>query len=260
MWPRWLPKRARLPLIAQIAGGAALVAAIAMPRWSDAPPSSITPSPHAQSFDLTPSSPPPPAHLNLDVRHAFRAVDLSLTVDGKRALDTKLPGGGKRFGMFGKRAERGFTKTLELPPGVRIVRVRVRSAPDKFDQTRVERFDLDSASVATLRVSADKSGLSIVAVRPSASQASVVAAAPPVVQAAPVTPVQTTQLQATQAQATHMVQQASALAELYKALRSMLIAMAGFVASTATAFVVQEFLKSRRGLNFARNQAVSPPQ
>jgi hypothetical protein len=47
-----------------------------------------------------------------------------------------------------------------------------------------------------------------------------------------------------------MVQQASALAELYKALRSMLIAIAGFVASTATAFVVQEFLKSRRGLTF----------
>src|SRR6185436_6175701 len=121
--------------------------------------------------EVNPSSPPRPAHLNLDVRHTFRTVDLSLTVDGKRALETRLTGGGKRFGVFGKRAERGFTPTLDLPPGVRIVRVRLRSEPDKFDQTRVERFDLDSASVATLRIAADKSGLSIVAERPRAAQA-----------------------------------------------------------------------------------------
>jgi hypothetical protein len=261
VWPRWLPIRARLPLIAQIAGGAALVAALAMPRWSDVPPPSTPPSPPAQPADVNPSSSPPagestqstrprPAHLNLDVRHAFRTVDLSLTVDGKRALDTKLTGSGKRFGVFGKRAERGFTKTLDLRPGVRIVGVRLRSGPDKFDQTRVERFDLESASVATLRIAADKSGLSIVAERPPAPQAPPVAVAPPVAQTTPATPVQATQLQASQAQATQMVQQASALAELYKSLRSMLIAIAGMIASTATAFVVQEFLKSRRGLTF----------
>ena len=187
------------------------------------------------------------------MRHAFRSVDLSLTVDGKRALHTTLAGSGKRFGVFGKRAERGFTKTLDLPPGVRIVGIRLRSEPDKFDQTRVERFDLDSASVATLRIAADKSGLSIVAERPPARQALPVAAAPPVAQTTPMTPVQATQLQATQAEATQMVQQASALAELYKSLRSILIAIAGMVASTATAFVVQEFLKSRRGLSLFRS-------
>ena len=268
-WPQWLPIRARLPLIALIAGGAALVAAIAMPRWSDVPPPSTPPSALAQPADVDPSSPPPavdsappaprPAHLNLDVRHAFRTVDLSVTVDGKRALTTKLTGSGKRFGVFGKRAARGFTKTLDLPPGVRIVGVRLRSEADKFDQTRVERFDLNPASVASLRIAADKSGLSLVAERPAA-QAAPVAAAPRVAQTTPVTPVQETQLQASQAQATQMVQQASALAELYKSLRSMLIAIAGFVASTATAFVVQEFLKSRRGLTFARNPAFQPPQ
>jgi hypothetical protein len=246
LWPRWLPIRARLPLIAQIAGGAALVAALAMPRLSDVPPPSTPSSPLARPADVNPSTPPRPAHLNLDVRHAFRTVNLSLTVDGKRALDTTLTGGGKRFGVFGKRAERGFTKTLDLPPGVRIVGVRLRSEPDNFDQTRVERFDLDSASVATLRIAADKSGLSIVAERPLPPQAPPVAAAP--------------QAQATQAQATQMAQQASALAEVYKSLRSMLIAVAGFVASTATAFVVQEFLKSRRGLTFARGPAFHPPQ
>jgi hypothetical protein len=232
-----LPIRARLPLIAQIAGGAALVAALAMPRWSSPPPAA----------DPTPSAAPRPAHLNLDVRHAFRTVDLSITVDGKRALDTTLTGSGKRFGVFGRRAERGFTKTLDVQPGVRIVRVRLRSEPDKFDQTRVERFDLDSASVATLRITADKSGLAIVAERPPAPQAPRVAAAPPVAQA-------------TQAEATQTAQEASALAELYKTLRSTLIAIATFVASTATAYVVQEFLKSRRELTFARNPAIHPHQ
>jgi hypothetical protein len=268
VWPRWLPIRARLPLIAQIAGGAALVAAIAMPRWSDVPPPSTPPSPPAQPADVDPSSPPPaadptpsgpprPAHLNLDVRHAFRTVDLSITVDGERALDTKLTGSGKRFGVFGKRAERGFAKTLDMPPGVRIVGVRLRSEPDKFDQTRVERFDLDSASVATLRIAADKSGLSIVAERPPAPQAPPVAGAPPVAQTTP-TPVQATQLPATQAQATQMAQEASALAELYESLRSILIGIAGFVASSATAFVVQEYLKSRRELIFRSQSGVSP--
>ncbi len=79
----------------------------------------------------------------------------------------------------------------------------------------MERFDLDSASVATLRIAADKSGLSIVAERPPAPQAGPVGAAPAVVQTTQVTPVSATQLQATQAQSTQMVQQASALAELY---------------------------------------------
>jgi hypothetical protein len=259
-----LPIRARLPLIAQIAGAAALVAALAMPRWSDVTPPSTPLAPPAQPADVNPSTTPPaadrtlparprPAHLNLDVRHAFRSVDLSLTVDGKRALHTTLTGSGKRFGVFGKRAERGFTKTLDLPPGVRIVGIRLRSESDKFDQTRVERFDLDSASVATLRIAADKSGLSIVAERPPAPQARPLAGAPPVAQTTAVTPVPATQLQASQAEATQMVQQASALAELYKSLRSILIAIAGMVASTATAFVVQEFLKSRRGLTLFRS-------
>ncbi len=94
-------------------------------------------------------------------------VDLSVTVDGKTAFKSKLDGSGKRFKMFGKRSERGFTHTLDLAPGVRVVRVRVQSADDKFDQTRVERFDLGSASVAALRVTADKSGMSLVANHPA---------------------------------------------------------------------------------------------
>ena len=149
-------------------------------------------------------------------------------------LDTTLAGNSKRFRMFGKRAERSFTKSLNLSPGVRVVRVRVRSAADKFDQTRVERFDLDSAAVAALEIEAGRSGLSVVADRP----------VPPVRPPAP----QVIQVpQAVQvAQAVQAAQQAGALAELYQTLRSILIAVAGFVGSAATGFVVQEFLRARK--------------
>jgi hypothetical protein len=260
IWPRWLPLRARLPLIAQIAGAAALIAAVAMPRWTgtampsseqapaaaEATPPATTTTPTAAITPAPPPEPPRPAHLNLDVRHSLRSVNLSVTVDGKSVLETTLAGSGRRFGVIGKRAARGFTRTIEVAPGVRIVRVRVRSAEDKFDQTRVERFDLDAAAVASIRIAAERSGLTLVADRPMpAPVAQVVPAGGPVSSASVVPqPGQVSQgLQG--AEAAQSAQEATALAELYQSLRSILIAMAGFVASVASGFLFEEFLKSR---------------
>ena len=246
IWPRWLPIRARLPLIAQISGAALLLAAIAMPNWStvatttpDAPAAAV-PAVEATPAvaTLPPAVPARPAHLNLDVRHNFRSVDFSVTVDGARALDTKIEGTGKKFGVFGKRGEKGVTATLDLEPGTRVVRVRVRSTADKFDQTRVERFDLASASVASMRIVAEKAGLSVFADRPSAP-ATQVAAPPPPPPAVPVAHVAPRPVQQ---------QHISAAAELYQALRQSLIAIAGFVASAATGYLVQEFLRNKKGL------------
>ena len=271
IWPRWLPIPARLPLIAQITAAFALMAAVTMPRWADVPrvsdpaslalsshPAATNPAPLPRGVAPVPAVIAGPAHLNLDVRHNFRSVDLSVTVDGKPALETKLAGSGKRFGVIGKRAERGFTKTLDVAPGVHLVRVRVRSAADKFDQSRVERFALDSAAVASMRIAADKSGLSIVADRPP------VAVAPPAPQQAPVAapamsvpqPQVTTQ-GAQLAQAAQAAHEASAVAELYQSLRSILIAIAGFIASAATGFVVESFMRSRRALQFAQEAAAA---
>lgn len=242
-----------------------------MPRWSDVRPvpdpaslalpshSAASPAPLPRGVAPVPAVTAHPAHLNLDVRHNFRSVDLSVTVDGKPALETKLAGSAKRFGVIGKRAERGFTRTLDVAPGVHLVRVRVRSAADKFDQTRVERFELDSAAVASMRIAADKSGLSVVAdrpqvaVNPAAQPAPVAALATSVPQ--PQVPTQAAQL----AQAAQAAQEASALAELYQSLRSILIAIAGFIASAATGFVVQEFMRSRRELIFATENAGASP-
>ena len=276
VWPRWLPVRSRPPLIAQITGAVALTALIVGPWWARVPdqvsPSraaTATPAPNviieaqpaAQASNQPASAAPGdaiPAHVNLEVRHSFKSVDLFVSVDGKSIVDTRLAGNGKRFKVFGKRSERGFTKTLELTPGVRLVKVRVRSIPDKFDQTRVERFDLASASVAGLRVAADKSGLVLAPERPP-SPAPLNAALPEPSasrRAAPAAPApasaavaQQASLAAAQAQPTR-----ATVFEFLQSLRSMLIGIAGFVASTATAFIVQEWLRTRRSLIFAQAQ------
>ena len=198
-----------------------------------------------------------PAHVNLEVRHSFKSVDLFVSVDGSSVVDTKLAGSGKRFKVFGKRSERGYTKTLELMPGVRLVKVRVRSIPDKFDQTRVERFDMASASVAGLRVAADKSGLVLAAERPPSPaplNAALPApagglAAPSAPAPAPAAVAQQAPITAAQAQPTR-----ATVFEFLQSLRSMLIGIAGFVASTATAFIVQEWLRNRRSLIFTEGE------
>lgn len=260
VWPRWLPTRARLPLIAQIAGAFALVAAVTMPQWTVGDPApagpsvAAPPSPVSPASPASPAEPLRPAHLNLDLRHNFRSVDLSVTVDNKRVLDTKLEGTGKKFGVFGRREERSFTRTLDLEPGVRVVRLQVKSAAEKFQHSRVERFELGPASVATMRVDIEKSGLSVIADRP---------APPPAVAAdrahAPaLPPAQASQAAQAAAQAVQEAQEASALAALYRSLRSILITIAGLVGSTATAFVVQEFLKQRKVVDF--NKGAGSPE
>ncbi|MBY0494416.1 MAG: hypothetical protein K2Y23_09375 [Cyanobacteria bacterium] len=296
VWPRWLPVRARMPLVAQVTGAVALTALIVGPWWASAPdaipattempataetpaavpppapapaaavPAGTVPAPAA----VEPPKPKPvvparPAHLNLDVRHSFRNVDFTVTVDNKPVLQTKLEGSGKRFGVFGKRGERGYTKTLDLTPGVHLVRIRVLSANDKFDQTRVERFDLGSSSVASMRISADKTGLTLLAERPpvpapDATPAPEPIAAAPVV-AAPVPAAAPVQAAAVpQASNAASRQDVNAVADLLQSVRSMLIAIAGFVASAATGFVVQEYLRSRRSLIFAPGGAREPAE
>jgi hypothetical protein len=267
-----LPTRARLPLIAQITGAFALMAAVTMPQWTvgdppamAAPPAVETPgelgapvAPAPPVAPVAPATPARPAHLNLDLRHNFRSVDLTVTVDSKRVLDTKLEGLGKKFGVFGRRPERSYTRTLDLQPGARVVRLHVKNAEEKFEHTRVERFDLGPASVATMRIDIEKSGLSVIADRP-APPALAPSAAPPA-ESAPVTatvtappalpPAHASQAAQAAAQATQEAQEASALAALYQSLRSILITLAGLIGSTATAFVVQEFLKQRKVVDF----------
>ena len=251
IWPRWLPSRARLPLIAQITGVTLFIASLAMPNWSslapDPPPSGVAaaPTPAATPVEAAPAAAPAeperPGHLNLDVRHNFRSVDFTVIVDDKRVLDTKLEGAGRKFGVFGKRGERSFTRSLDLKPGVRVVRLRVRSAADKFDHTRVERFDIGPAAVAAMRIGVDKSGLDVMTDRPPAPVAP--APAPVLASAAASTSVPgAAAMGATAAN--------SAVVELYQTLRQLLIALAGFIASVASGFLFEEYLRSRNLTRF----------
>jgi hypothetical protein len=268
VWPQWLPVRARLPLIAQILGVIALTAVVASPFWSTLggrkplPASSHPPvAPHATAVASIPPAPAGaaaqqgrPAHLNLDVRHAFGNVELAVTVDGKTVFDAPLSGGGRKFKVFGKRAERGFTRTLDLAPGVRVVQVRLSSPADDYDQSRTERFELEPASVAVMQIAAKKTGLSVVVRRPTPSAAprEAVNAPPPAAPAPPTaTPVPAPAVSPVTAS---VVTATDASVELLQTMRSMLIAIMGFVASAATGFVVQEFMRSRRGLLFDRRR------
>jgi hypothetical protein len=263
LWPRWLPETARMPLVAQVTGAVALTALIMGPWWSRLPSTPTTSTPatlparaatdiHAEPLKptVTPTVPTADpvtrsAHLNLDVRHSFSAADLSITVDGKRVLESKLEGSSKKFRVFGKREQRSFTRSLDLQPGVRVVNVRLKSDQDHFDHTRTERFELGSASVASMRVTAERNGLDVIAQHPQLDAPAPGPAATAAPAAPPVTVAATTAVPAAPAPLP-AAQQADAVAELVQSVRSMLIAIAGFIASAATGFVVQEFLRSRK--------------
>jgi hypothetical protein len=269
LWPRWLPETARMPLIAQVTGAVALTALIMGPWWSRVPsPSTSSPAPLPASAPaaevgaeplkpvVTPVVPVAqpatrPAHLNLDVRHSFSSADLSVTVDGKRVLDSTLEGSGKKFRMFGKREQRSFTRSLDLPPGVRVVNVRLKSPQDKFDQTRTERFELGAASVASMRITAERNALDVIAQHPPIEPAPV--AVPAATTAAPAAaPVTATAVPIPAPAPLPAAQRADAVAELVQSVRSMLIAIAGFIASAATGFVVQEFMRSKKSVMFSQ--------
>ena len=246
------------------------MAAVTMPQWNDkgaaetatfTPPAAEThaapPEPVATVAPVAPAAPARPAHLNLDLRHTFRSVDLTVTVDGKRVLETKLEGSSKKFGVFGRREARSYTRTLDLQPGARVVRLRVASAAEKFEHSRVERFDLGPASVATMRVDIEESGLSVIADRPAPPPSASPAPEPAPVAAAPapvLPPAHASEAAQAAAQAAQEAQKASSLAALYQSLRSVLITLAGLIGSTATAFVVQEFLKQRKVVDFKGGQ------
>ena len=274
LWPRWLPETARMPLLAQVTGAVALTALIMGPWWSRVPSNATTTTPETlpavapadvRAEPLKPTITPivpaqqaavRPAHLNLDVRHSFSTAELSVTVDGKRVLDSTLEGAGKKFRMFGKREERSFTRSLDLTPGVRVVNVRLKSAQDKYDQTRTERFELGAATVASMRITAERSGLDVIAqhppVEPPAATAPAPAAAVPV--PVPVTAAPAAAPVSAAPAPLAAAQRADAVAELVQSVRSMLIAIAGFIASAATGFVVQEFMRSRKDSIFSQRR------
>jgi len=84
-----------------------------------------------------------PKTATLDIRssHAFRSADLSIWVDGKLAHQGKLTGVVKKS-WFRSTVRGSFSESLTVPAGKHVVRVRVRSAGEGYDQSREITADM----------------------------------------------------------------------------------------------------------------------
>jgi hypothetical protein len=142
---RWMPPKARLPVLT----GSLVLTALAVYMY------------------LSSGS----AYLNLVCRHNLQSAGLSVFIDGELTYADQLSGSPmKRFGVFGKRAEKTFSKSLAVPSGEHVVQVNVKSVADGFDQTKLCRFDLPHGKEATLLIAAEKNGMSLVFQGPPRAQ------------------------------------------------------------------------------------------
>ncbi|MGH9783865.1 MAG: hypothetical protein ACRD88_06725, partial [Terriglobia bacterium] len=77
----------------------------------------------------------PSVPLRIESQHGFRSADLSIWVDGNLLHQAELTGGTER--RFLRTTVRGsYSEALRVPAGRRVVRVRVRSESEGYDQTR----------------------------------------------------------------------------------------------------------------------------
>jgi len=159
--------------------------------------------------------------LNLIFRHNLESAELTVAVDGKRAFSDQVSGTvKKRFGFLDKRVEGTLSKTLRVPPGKHVVRVSLKSSPERFDQTKQVAVNLVAGREATVSITTQKGQLSLA------------------YQGAPVAPDDDTD-----AASTHS-----------GSFWSILITAMGSVGSAAIGFMVQEFLRARKAA-FLQSQA-----
>jgi len=94
---------------------------------------------------------PPPKFATLQIRssHSFRAADISVWVDDKLAHEGKLAGV-VRKSWFRTTVYGNFSATLRVPVGSRVVRVRVHSPGEGYDQTREVKEDFVENDERTL--------------------------------------------------------------------------------------------------------------
>jgi hypothetical protein len=157
--------------------------------------------------------------LNLVCRHNLQTADLSVSVDGRVVFADQIAGTvKKRFGIFDKKVEGTFSRTLTVSEGEHVVSVHLRSEPERFDQTRQISINAVSGKEATVIITAQKGDLSLA------------------YRGIPVSAVKDTS------------------PGYLGSLRSVLFTVMGSVVSAAIGFAVQEFLNGRKAaLIEARN-------
>jgi len=150
------------------------------------------------------------ATLNLICRHDLRSADISVSIDGKTIYTDHVSASPKKlYDILGKRSET-FSKSLTVPSGEHVVHVHLSSATDRFDQIKQHDLNLPAGSSATLMVSAQQSGMSLV-------------------------------------YEGHMTTPTKNLGSTYSdSLRSVLVTLLGSGVSATIGFFVQEFLRSKK--------------
>lgn len=163
------------------------------------------------------------ATLTVAGRHSFRQAEVSIWVDGELKSTFEVSGSAKKkLGVFQK-IDGSFSRSLRVGAGEHTIRVRVHALPDGSEIVRQCQANVHSGTESTVYVNADRGVLSL----GFASGASRTRPEPE-----------------------------SSNSGYFKMMQSVLVAIAGSALSAVVGFLVQDFLKSRKG-NGAPTQAPS---
>jgi hypothetical protein len=163
------------------------------------------------------------ATLTVAGRHSFRQAEISIWVDGDLKSKFEVSGSArKKLGVFQK-IDGSFSRSLRVGAGEHTVRVRVHALPDGGEIVRQCQANVQSGTESAVYVNADRGVLSL----GFASGASRSKPEPE-----------------------------SSSSGYVKMMQSVLMAIAGSALSATVGFLVQDFLKARKGTN-AQAQAPS---
>lgn len=162
--------------------------------------------------------------LNLICRHNLESADLSVFVDGNLEFTEHLSGTGKRrFGFLDKKVEGTLSKALTFRPGEHVVKVAIKSPSERFDQSKQIAVNMVSGKEATVVITAQRGEMTLAY------------------------------------QGTPVASDKDSGPTYFGSVQSILVTFLGSVASAAIAFMVQEFLRSRKTA-FAQNRSSKLPQ
>jgi hypothetical protein len=120
-------------------------------------PNAIDHSAETLSNSKEGSKPVADATLNMRIEHRFSAAELSLWIDDKLAYDRPLRGQIKKhWNPF--RIDVRETHTVQLPAGTHRILVRVRSTPDKYEQSAAIFGSFTKDHPAILQINFERQG------------------------------------------------------------------------------------------------------
>jgi len=120
-------------------------------------PNAVDNSGEKVSNSKAPSKAVADSTLNIRIEHRFSAADLSLWIDDKLAYDRPLRGQSKKhWNPF--RLDVRETETVRLPAGKHHILVRVRSTPDKYEQSATISGSFTRDHPAILQINFERQG------------------------------------------------------------------------------------------------------